>query len=114
MAREEVFIEQMQWADIIYFHGGRSEKLLQVLKKYPDFAHHFRGKIIGADSAGANALSSVFFSKTIGIGEGFGIIPTKIICHFKNEQRAILDQVRPELPLLCLSEYQFKTFILNY
>ena len=110
VARDELFLEQVQKADILYLHGGRSEKLLQTFKNYPSFANHLRGKIIGADSAGANILSSVFHSESMGVGEGLGIIPTKLICHFKEEKRAHLDHVRHDLPTLYLAEYQFKIF----
>jgi peptidase E len=112
VARDELFLEQAQKADILYLHGGRSEKLLQTLKNYPSLVNHLRGKIIGADSAGANILSSVFYSKSMGVGEGFGIIPTKLICHFKEEMRTCLDHTRLDLPTLYLSEYQFKTMVL--
>ncbi len=113
IAGNERFLEQAQKADVIYLHGGRSEKLLQTFKNYQSFANHFRGKIVGADSAGANILSSVFYSKSMGAGEGFGIIPIKLICHFAEEMGAYLDHTRLDLPTLYLSEYQFKTFVLD-
>ncbi len=113
VARDELFLEQVQRADIIYLHGGRSEKLLQAFKNYPSFVNLLHGKIVGADSAGANILSSVFYSKSMGVGEGLGIIPIKLICHFKEEMRTYLDHTRLDLPTLYLSEYQFKTFVIE-
>lgn len=112
-AKEETFLQQAQTADVIYLHGGHSGKLLEALKKFDDLKNMFAGKIVAGDSAGANVLASFFYSKTMGISEGFGLVPMKIITHYLEENRNKLDQVKPELETLFLSEYETKVFVIE-
>ena len=112
-AREETFLKQAQSADVIYLHGGHSAKLLEALKKFDDLKGVFAGKIIAGDSAGANVLTSVFYSNTNGISEGFGLIPIKIITHYLEENKNKLDQIKPELKTLFLSEYESKVLVID-
>ncbi|MDB5258947.1 MAG: hypothetical protein JWO73_155 [Candidatus Taylorbacteria bacterium] len=110
IATKDAFMRQLAGADIVYLHGGRTEKLLNALKEFPGFADAIRGKIVAGDSAGANVLSSVFYSMSMGIGEGLGILPIKIICHYKEENKEMLQEIRPELETLLLPEYQIKVY----
>jgi len=55
IASEKNFIKDCKWADIVYLHGGRTVKLMRVLKKYEDLENVFLGKTIAGNSAGANA-----------------------------------------------------------
>src|SRR3989338_17747 len=109
-ASEELFPEQVQKADIIYLHGGHSDKLLNTLKKFPNLRQLFSGKIIAGDSAGANVLVSVFYSKTMGVSEGFGLIHIKIICHYLAENKDKLNDIKPDKETLFLPEYRVKVF----
>ena len=110
-ATEKDFMQQINAADVIYFQGGSSSKLLNVLKKYPDLEQSLKGKIIGGDSGGGNVLCKFFYSsKTDTINEGLGILPLKMIPHFKEEYRNKLDSVSPELESVLLSEYTYKVF----
>lgn len=109
-ATKENFIGQTKSADIIYLHGGSSLPLLDILKKFPDFPKLIQGKIVAGDSAGANYLSTVFYSRRNGVGEGDGILPIKIIPHFIEENRHQLDTVHPELKTIFLPEYHFEIY----
>ncbi len=109
-ASEELFSEQVQKSDIIYLHGGHSDKLLKTLKKFLNLRQLFKGKIIAGDSAGANVLVSVFYSKSMGVSEGFGLIPIKIICHYSEDNKDKLNDIKPDMEILFLPEYQFKVF----
>ncbi len=110
-AKEETFLQQAQTADIIYLHGGHSAKLLETLKKFESLKNIFAGKIVAGDSAGANVLASIFYSKTIGASKGFSLISKKIITHYSEENKNKLDQIKPELETLFLSEYETKVFV---
>lgn len=112
-ASEQLFVEQANTADIIYLHGGHTGKLLEALKRISDLRDLFNGKIIAGDSAGANVLCSVFYSKTIGTSEGLGFIPIKIICHYLEEDKNKLAHVRIDLETVFLPEYETKTFSIN-
>lgn len=110
VADEKSFAEQVKSADIIYFHGGNTLKLLETLKKFPGLKELLAGKVVAGESAGAYVLSSVFYSKTEnGLYQGLGFVPVKIICHYigENEDKLADNQ---ELETLLLSDYQYKVF----
>jgi peptidase E len=109
-ATRDAFLEQVQQADVIYLHGGRTKKLLEGLKGFSNFGQLFHGKIVAGDSAGANVLATAFYSSTMGIGEGFGILPIKVICHYVEENKDKLAHIRPDLETLFLKSYQYKVF----
>lgn len=112
IATEDNFIKQIQASDIVYFHGGHTGKLLETLKRLPDFKEMIQGKIIAGDSAGANVLCSAFYSLRIGAGEGLGILPFRILSHYVEENKNKLNSIKPELELIVLPELQFKVFYL--
>ncbi len=113
-ATEENFLEQVKSADVIYFQGGSSSKLLSVLKKYPNLKDSLQGKIVGGDSGGGNVLCKFFYSpKTDTVNEGLGILPVKMIPHFKEEYRNKLDSVSPDLDTVLLPEYTYKVIVVK-
>ena len=113
VASEQLFAEQAKTADIIYLHGGHTGRLLDALKKISNLKELFDGKIIAGDSAGANVLTTIFYSKTIGTSEGLGFIPIKIICHYLEEDKEKLEHMRSDLEILFLSEYEIRTFLID-
>lgn len=113
VAIEWSFAEQAKRADIIYLHGGHTGRLLDALKRISNLRDIFGGKFIAGDSAGANVLCSAFYSKTIGVSEGLGFIPIKIICHYIEENKNKLDHIKPDMETLFLGEYETKTFLID-
>jgi len=96
-------------ADIIFLHGGFSKKLLDTLRPFPDLKQMFNGKIIAGDSAGANVLCEVFYSKMAEeVLFGFGILPVKIICHYEEKYKDVLKDIKPELETWRLPEYHYR------
>lgn len=111
VANESSFISQMQHADIIYFMSGVSLKLLETLKPFDNLRQALEGKIIVGESAGANVLSSYFYTPSADqISPGLGFIPVKTIPHYVDEYAGKLDDVAENIPLLKLKEYEFKVF----
>ena len=111
VANEQSFLEQIKSSEVIYLHGGRTIKLLEALKKFPNLKDLLNGKVIAGESAGANVLCQFFYSPTTDhIGEGLGFLPVKIIPHYSKEYEGKLDSVGSDLELLLLPEYQFKVF----
>ena len=107
VASADSFLEDCAWADVIFLAGGRTTKLMEALVKYQDLAEVFSGKIIGGDSAGANALGHLFYSKSSKeIGEGLRIIPLKVVVHYSDGSPNPLTDVQPELETLFLREYE--------
>lgn len=109
IANNESFLEQIKSSDVIYFHGGRTLKLFDALKKFPDFRNLFDGKIVAGESAGANVWGRYFYSRNSdSVGKGLGFLPIKIIPHYLEENKDKLKNIKPELETLCLPEYQFR------
>lgn len=114
IATQETFIEDCKWADVIYLHGGKTTKLMSALSRYQNLGLVFKDKTIGGDSAGANALGRLFYSKNSQeIGEGLGILPIKILVHYVEGATNPLAELEPNLETLFLHEYEVKVFYLN-
>lgn len=107
LTSEDTFLQDCTWADVIFLAGGRTTKLMEALTKYQDLGKVFLGKTIGGDSAGANALGHLFYSKSSKeIGEGLKIIPFKIVVHYSDGSPNPLADTQPDLETLLLHEYE--------
>jgi peptidase E len=83
LASEEKFLEQIDWADVIYLHGGHTWKQEAMIKQYTDLEKYFEGKVVIGSSAGANYLSKTYYSpKRDTIGKGSGITQLNTIVHY--------------------------------
>ena len=83
IASPENFLEGCKWANVIYLHGGRTAKLMEVLKKYRNLEQVFSDKIIAGDSAGANVLAQFSYGKNSKeVNEGLKILPFKVVVHY--------------------------------
>jgi peptidase E len=110
VAEEKSFVEEVRSADVIYFHGGKTLKLLEILKKVHGLKELLIGKVVAGESAGAYVLSSVFYSKSAnGLYRGLGLVPVKLICHYVglNEDKLVDN---PELETLLLPDYHYKVY----
>lgn len=111
MASEENFLDGCEWADVIFLSGGRTEKLIEKLKKYEDLKQVFTGKIIAADSAGVNALAQFSYGKNSKeIKEGFKILPFKVVVHYLDGNPNPLKDIEPNLETILLKEYETRFF----
>ncbi len=111
IANNESFLGQIKLADVIYFHGGRTLKLLEALKEFPNFQSSFDGKTIAGESAGANVWARYFYSPNAdSVGEGLGFLPLKIIPHYTDQYKGKLDGVGKDLEELDLPEYEYQIF----
>lgn len=84
-AKTDSFISQIEWANVIYFHGGTTSLLVDAMAEYDQksLIKSFTNKIIVGSSAGANFLTTVnhgMVSKEV--QRGSGIVPVAIIVHF--------------------------------
>jgi peptidase E len=114
VASEQSFVEQIKSADVIYFHGGTTLKLLEALKKFQSLKDLLSGKIIAGESAGANVFGEFFYSPSADkVDKGLGLLPLKIIPHYSENYKGKLDSVGAELELLSLPEYEYKIFEKN-
>ncbi len=111
VATHDNFLNQLTDADVIYFHGGVSTKLLETLKPYGDLSSYFEEKTIAGESAGANILSTYFYSPHADqVLEGLKILPIRMIPHYTEDKKDKLSGHGDGLETLFLPEYEFRVF----
>jgi len=109
IASKENFIEELRWADGVYFRGGDTNLLLDQVRKYPNFKEELLKKdLVFGSSAGVYFLSQFSLSSRRGvIYEGLGVLPIKVNCHYQEgKDISALDDYPGELLLLKEEEYQ--------
>lgn len=78
------------------------------MKTCSDLKSRLAGKVVAADSAGANLLSKHFYSKRNRVCEGLGVLPIKFIPHFEEENRNKLDGLDQDCKSIFLREYEYE------
>jgi peptidase E len=120
VASSEDFIQQIQNADAVYLSGGETEKLLNTLKQFPAFAKAVTGKVVAGSSAGAYALARYYYSNSRNtVSEGLGILPVKVVCHFKSKIHDVpatdpvelMEKYSENLELVVLADCESRLFI---
>ncbi len=109
IASKEKFMEQLKFADTVYFRGGDTDMLLAQVQKYPNFKEELLRKfIVAGSSAGVYFLANYGYSTSRDvIYKGLGVLPIKVNCHY-NEGKNLskLDQLEGELILLKEGEFK--------
>lgn len=121
MADTEKFLEQLQWADVVYFRGGNSTQLLiDTINEYPNLKTLLQNKTVAGSSAGADAISKWYYDLDTPdeIREGLGLLPVKVVVHYRSDYNApninwdrvdeLMTETHPEFPTITLAEGQFK------
>lgn len=117
-ATEKDFTEQFKEADAIYFHGGSTNKLLRVLRTYPDLRPLTEGKTIAGSSAGAYALAKLGASHSEdATREGLGWVPLRVVCHYESPELppaegavSLLRTTSEDLELVLLKDCEWRMF----
>lgn len=82
-AKYETLLEQIDTADVVYFHGGDTRLLFEHLPETQELKKHFKGKVIIGSSAGANMLSTHYWSSTRGgFNEGRAVLDINVMVHY--------------------------------
>jgi len=112
IAKEDIFEKQIRLADVIYFRGGDTYKLLEILKKIKKLESLFEGKIIIGSSAGACVLGKYFYDNDYDkFDEGLGFVNFKIFCHYDESCLELvkkLDDYKEKTEMLLLPSYEHK------
>jgi peptidase E len=117
-ANHDNFTEQVRNADVLYIDGGDTNEIITILKKYPEITNSdtLANKTIVGSSAGAYVLAKYYYSASSGgIHEGLGILPIRIICHYKSHEfeakedpLALMSRCPDNLELVVLKDYEWK------
>lgn len=106
------FAELVKKAGVIYFRGGRTAMLQEVLKHALNFKELPDRKIYGGESAGANVLAKYYYSgENQAIKEGLGILPIKVITHYDESKQDKLEELKKtgeDLPVYALREGEYQ------
>ncbi len=120
LADPSKFTEQVKWANSIYIRGGTSDRvLLELQKQSGDWRDELQGKTLAGSSAGAHTISKYYYGlDDLEIGEGLGLVPVKVITHFRSDYNAPnidwdraeqdLASYKEDLPIFKLAEGQFE------
>lgn len=86
LAQPGTFIDQLKWANAIYFRGGSMDTLLSRLTQSPNWQKFLDGKTISGASAGAQLFSKEYYSLSKQrVEQGLGILPLKVLAHYKSD-----------------------------
>jgi len=84
VANPEIFEEQIEWSNVVYFRGGSGHLIIEPLRKIKNWNKLLDGKTVAGSSAGANVWAKYYYDQDYPetIEEGLGVLPIKTICHF--------------------------------
>jgi len=119
LATPENFVEQMKWANAIYFRGGRTTPLMELLNKNKGWDKELDGKTLAGTSAGANMMAKYYYGlDSLRLREGLGLLLVKVIVHWRSDYNATnidwdkayseLKNYKEDLPIITLDEGQFE------
>lgn len=117
-AIQEHFLEELTRSDAVYFHGGDTNKLIEILRRYPDLKPLIEGKTIAGSSAGAYILATLGASHAEDrMREGLGLVPLRVVCHFESPEMppaegavSLIRNTAPELELVLLKDCEWRVF----
>lgn len=123
LATPENFLEQIAWADCIYFRGGQMPLLKKVLSTIPGWQTKLAGKTVVGASVGADLLAAYNYDvDALTTDSGCGLINAKTITHYQSDYHAPLidwDKALAELksfgkdlPIITLREGEFVVKVL--
>lgn len=111
----ETLVNDIKNSDAIYIRGGSTPKLIEVMRKINNLAELFKNKTVAGSSAGAYLLAKYWYSKDRDdgkeFGEGLGILPLKVFCHFSQGDESILkrlEQHGENLKIYAIEETKFE------
>mgnify|MGYP001565045257 CR=1 FL=1 len=119
LADPEKFIRQVKWADAIYFRGGRTTPLMELLNKSKGWDGELDGKTLAGTSAGANMIAKYYYGlDSLELCNGLGLLPIKVIVHWRSDYNAPninwdkahseLKNYKEDLPIITLAEGQYE------
>jgi peptidase E len=109
IASRDNFMEELDWADAVYFRGGGTEKLLEQIGKYSNFKEELLKKeLVAGSSAGVYFLCNYGLSSRRDVThKGLGILPIKAHCHYDgSKDLGEFSKLEGELLLLKEGEYK--------
>lgn len=102
---------QLENANVMYIRGGNTAQLVKKMKKVNDIEKLFNNKVIGGSSAGVYVLCKYYWENDNStLGDGLGIFNIKALCHYKPEDKEVVNKLlayKEYLPLLTLPNHKW-------
>lgn len=120
LADEKNFLKQIEENDLIYFSGGDTVDLTNILDKVDGWQKKLDGKNVMGSSAGTDIFSKYSYDiEFFKLTDNYGLVPVKTIVHYeakdytppigwKNAYKE-LDNYKEELPVWALAEGEYKS-----
>lgn len=119
LATEKGFSKQIEDNDLIYFNGGNTTDLVNVLDRIDSWQEKLKVKTVMGSSAGAEIFSKYCYDvELFKISEHYGLAPVKMIVHYQSDEYmppigwdnvlAELDNYKESLPVWALSEGEYR------
>ncbi|MCA3244193.1 MAG: Type 1 glutamine amidotransferase-like domain-containing protein [Alphaproteobacteria bacterium] len=107
-AEPQKFEQQLAKADMIYFAGGTTLKLMDELKRYKNLKNLLQQcNVVAGSSAGMNILGKEWLGKS-SQGKGLGLLPMSMVVHYGAPEYANQHKnITLPAPILKLRETQF-------
>lgn len=124
LADENIFLEQIEENDLIYFSGGDPVDLTEVLNKIDGWQENLKGKNVMGSSAGTDIFSKYSYDiEFFKLADNYGLIPVKSIVHYGSDEYTppigwkkayqVLDNYKEKLPIWALAEGEFKSITIE-
>lgn len=125
LAMPDIFVEQCDKADIIYFHGG-DDHLVQYWMRQFNLNELFTDKVVATNSASSNMLATSYWTcDWRAYGDGLGVLPIKFIPHYESSfgdddprgpidwhiaKQQLEEWGSKDLPMYALKEGEYRVF----
>ena len=124
LADESIFLEQIEENDLIYFSGGDTVDLENVLDRINGWQEKLSDKSVMGSSAGTDIFSKYSYDiEFFKLADNYGLVPVKTIVHYGSKeytppigwQKAYqeLENYKEKLPIWALAEGDFKSIIVE-
>lgn len=121
LAKPNEFIKQLDESDVIYFVGGDTKLLKNILKRKPTWTKHLESKTVIGSSAGTDMLSKYNFDlEYFRCSQGYDLVPVKTMVHFKSKDYtppkgwrdavSQLEKYREIIPVWLLKEGEHRVY----
>ena len=120
LAKEFGFVDQIKFADLLYFVGGDTARLIRGLERNPGWKKALESKTVMGSSAGADLLSTYNYDlEYFKCSSGSGLVPVKTIVHYESDNYTPpigwrnaykeIKKYKEDLPIWALHEGEYKT-----
>jgi peptidase E len=122
LAQEKSFVDEIKKSDVIYFSGGDTTMLTNMLNNCSKWTDTLQSKTVMGSSAGTDILSTYNYDLELNrCADGYGLVPVKTMVHYQSEEYTPsigwknayeeLKNYKKDMPIWALKEGECKVYI---